>query len=313
MTFFGKPRRRSFHLLTGAILVAASFAVPSFAQDDVPPPGNPGALVARAVQNRLAEGATRHPLRFLWHKKDERQDTTRQVIETPQGDVAMVVATNGRPLTHEAQQAEFARLDNLAAHPELQEHRRKREAEDNARANKLLRLFPTAFNYHYEATENCDLSKIPEIPVPGIQPLATVSAPQPVQQCYRLSFAPNPKFDPPDMTANILQGMAGEIWIAKTEERLVRLNAHLISDVQFGWGFIGRLDKGGTVYLEQADIGGGDWELTRMNLNLTGKAFLFKSLRIRISEEQGQFQRVPTGTDYRKAIEILKTSAPPNR
>ena len=125
-----------------------------------------------------------------------------------------------------------------------------------------------------------------------------------------MSFTPNPKFDPPDMTANVLQGMAGEIWISASEERLVRLKAHLIDDVDLGWGFVARLNKGGTVYLEQADIGGGDWELTRMDLKMTGRAFLFKSITIDISEEEGRFQAVPPGTDYRKAIQMLKDSAP---
>lgn len=296
--------------MAGVLPGAALFALSCAAQAGAPPPGGPAELVRRAVHKHLAEEATHHPQRFFWHKKDEKRDTTREVMETPQGDVAMLVAVHGAPPSQEQQQAEFARLDNLATHPELQEHRRKREAEDNARIDKLMGLLPDALIYRYESTEPCKVSQVPEITVPGVPAPAVMSAPHPEEECYRMSFTPDPKFDPPDMTANILRGMAGEIWISTAQERLVRLQAHLISDVQFGWGFVGRLNKGGTVYLEQSDVGGGDWELTRMDLNLTGKLLLFKSLTVQISEEEGRFQPLPPGTDYRKAIQMLKTSAP---
>jgi hypothetical protein len=69
---------------------------------------------------------------------------------------------------------------------------------------------------------------------------------------------------------------------------------------------VGRLDKGGTVFLEQAQISPGDWELTRMRLNLTGKALLVKSISVKITEEMANYAPVPAGTDYRKAIQMLE-------
>ena len=99
-----------------------------------------------------------------------------------------------------------------------------------------------------------------------------------------------------------MRGMAGEVWIEKSQERLTRLNAQLVADVDFGWGFIGHLDKGGTIYLEQTEMSPHDWELTRMKLNLTGRAFLVKTLNIRMTEEMAHYSPVPTDLDYHKAI-----------
>jgi hypothetical protein len=130
-------------------------------------------------------------------------------------------------------------------------------------------------------------------------------------QCYRLSFTPNPRFTPPDVEAEIFRGMAGEVWIDQAQERLTRLDAHLIANVDFGWGIIGKLDKGGTILLEQADIGGHDWELTTLKLNLTGRALLVKSLNIQIAEQASHFSLVPPGVDYRQAIELLQKSGSP--
>ena len=87
--------------------------------------------------------------------------------------------------------------------------------------------------------------------------------------------------------------MAGEVWIDQAQERLTRLDAHLIANVDFGWGILGKLDKGGTILLEQADIGGHDWEVTAMKLNLRGKALMVKSLSIQITQEASHFSLVP--------------------
>ena len=82
------------------------------------------------------------------------------------------------------------------------------------------------------------------------------------------------------MEANIFRGLAGELWIDQAQERLTRLDAHVIANVDFGWGILGKLDKGGTIQLEQSDIGNHDWELTTLKLNLKGKALMLKSLDI---------------------------------
>jgi hypothetical protein len=74
---------------------------------------------------------------------------------------------------------------------------------------------------------------------------------------------------------------------------------------------VGRLDKGGTVFLEQTQIGDKDWELTRMKLNMTGKALLVKPLSFRVNEEMAHFAPVPPGTDYHAAIKLLEAGQHP--
>jgi hypothetical protein len=283
----------------------------SFAQTTSFPATDPGTLVRRAVAERLAENAAHRPLRYLLHKQDERHNIIQDIIETAQGDVALVVASNGAPLSPAAHQAQIERLHTLAADPALQEHRRKREQEDLDRVNKLLRLLPDAFIYTYAGTETCNVASTPDVHIPG-QPIPPQPAAQQASQvCYRLTFTPNPTFNPPDIGSDILRGMAGDLWMEKSQDRLVRLNAHLIASVDFGWGILGRLDKGGTVFLEQSDVDGGEWELTRMKLNLTGKALLVKSLNYQMTEEMAHFSPVPPNLDYREAIKMLLASQPP--
>jgi hypothetical protein len=274
------PSVMSNRTIIGLILLGLTPAFLSFGQATAV---DPTALVRRATQHRLDASRNHQPLRYLLRKIDERHDTTKDIIETKDGDVARLVAIGGRPLTAEENQAELARLNTLSNHPEIQERRHQHEQKDADRVNRLMRLLPDAFLYRFEGMVSCAQG-----------------------QCYRLSFSPNPRFVPPDVEANIFRGLAGEVLIDQTQERLTRLEAHLISDVDFGWGILGRLDKGGTVLLQQEDIGGHDWEVTEMKLNMTGKALMLKSLNIKITQEANHFSTVVPAVDYREAIKLLE-------
>ncbi len=243
------------------------------------------ALVRRAVQHRLDADKNHPPVRYLIRKTDERHDTTKEIVETADGDVARLVAIDGRPLSAEADRAELARLDTLASHPELQEHRRKGEQRDAERMARLLALLPDAFLYRYEGTTTCAAGP-----------------------CYRLSFTPNPRFTPPDLEADLMRGVAGEVWIDVAQERLTRLEGRFVAQVDFGFGILGKLNKGGTVQIEAADIGGHNWELTRLTLHVAGRALLVTPLNFQITEELSHFTPVSRGLTYRDAIQLLKRS-----
>ena len=268
-------------------LLALALLTDASAQSLPPAQMDATALVRRAVQHRLDAEKSHHPVRYLIHRTDERHDTTKAIIETVDGDVARLIAINGKPLPVEADRAELNRLDTLANHPEMQEHRRKSEQKDAERIDRLLALLPDAFLYRFEGMASCATG-----------------------QCTRLSFTPNPHFTPPNMEADLLRGVAGEVWIDAAQERLTRLEGHFIADVDFGFGILGKLNKGGTVLLEQSDVGGHDWELTRLTLHVTGKALMVKPLSYQINEEASGFAQVAFGLRYRDAIQLLKQTGP---
>jgi hypothetical protein len=241
------------------------------------------AVVRRAVQHRLEAAKNHHPLQYVVRRIDERHDSTKVIIETADGDVARLIAINGKPLSADAAQAELDRLDMLAQHPELQEHRRRNEEKDRDRITHLLSLLPDAFLYRFEGTLPCGQS-----------------------QCYNFSFTPNPHWTAPDLEAGIFRGLAGQLWIDQAQERLVRLDTRFIADADVGFGLIGRLNKGGTALLEQSDVGNGDWELTRLKVHVSGKALIFKSFTYQVDEQTSRFSPVSSGLHYRDAINLLK-------
>ena len=250
-------------------------------------PVSPVALVRRAVQLRLEEEKSHRPVRYVLRKTDGDHETTKEIIETKDGDVARLIAINGQPLTAEQEQTEMNRLDSLSVHPEVQERRRRSEKKDAARIDQLVGMLPDSEVYKLEGMVSCG-----------------------VRQCYRLSFTPNSDFAPPGIEADVLRGFAGEVWIEETQQRLVRLDARLVREVTVGFGILGRLDKGGTMELQQEfEANAQEWQPTVLRMNLSGKALMLKTVNIRIDELASDFAPVPPELGYRDAIAMLKKPA----
>ncbi len=241
----------------------------------------PEEAVQRAAQNELS-ASKQHPFRYTLRKEEAGKITTKEIIETKDGGVARLIAVGDKPLSPDAEAIEIQRLKNLLAHSDIQAHRRRHEQADATRADEMVRLLPTAFIYTFEAIENC-----------------------PSGPCYRLGMKPNPSFTPPDREAEVYHGMAGELWIDEKQERMAKLNVHLITDVNFGWGIVGKLYKGGTILVEQKDVGEGHWEQNLLRLNLTGKVLLIKALTIDTTEQESDYSPVPANWSYQDAVKAL--------
>ena len=76
--------------------------------------------------------------------------------------------------------------------------------------------------------------------------------------------------------------------------------------MDFGWGILGRLNKGGWIVIEQADVGGGQWRTVRFQMQMSGRV-VFKTRVFDTAEEQTNYAPLPQGMGYQKAIEILRT------
>src|SRR6185312_13720504 len=179
-------------------------------------PADAQALVQRALANEIdAAKNAGHPMRYTLHKITPRLTTTKKIVETSDGDVARLTEVNGKPLSHEAEQREMARLDALAANQSDQDHRKQTENSDRARAIKILRALPAAFVYTYTG--------------PGTSTVGPVET---------YSFAPKPGYSPSGMETQILTGMTGNLAVDPVAGRVAHLEGHLRKDLNFGWGIV---------------------------------------------------------------------------
>jgi hypothetical protein len=273
-------------LCTGVLTVACYAQNPTAGTSST---GSPDVMkiVRDASYNEMHAMNQGHPYRYLMHSIDDGKSTSKEIYETKDGDMKRLLASNHRPLTPEQNAAELKRLDHLRADPDEQARQHKKSKANDARDNEMLELLPKAFLFTYAGM------------VPG-----------PNGPCYRLRFEPNPAYQPPDRQGEVYHGMAGELWVDKTQQRMVRFDAHLITDVDFGWGIFGQLYKGGTILVEQKDVGDHHWENTLTRLNLTGKILMVKALTIDSTDEASEFYPVPDA-GYQAAIDYLKTMPVP--
>ncbi len=100
--------------------------------------------------------------------------------------------------------------------------------------------------------------------------------------------------------------------IDATAKRIVKIDGTMMKDVSIGWGIIGHLDKGGKFFVEQAPIAEGQWEITQMRLNFSGKALIFKSIRIDSVDTATDFKKVPR-LSVQQALDMLKKAETPQQ
>lgn len=222
---------------------------------------DPAQLVAQTMHNELNADLNDHSLwTYIEDKVDGDKHTVRKVVETPKGDLHLMLAENGHPLSPEQLKKQEAQLNQIAHDPQALAKDQQAEHEDEQKARALMKMIPTAFLYKYAGHQD------------GI---------------IHLSFRPNPRFNPPTREAKVFHSMAGVMWIQAREKRLVKLAGHLIEDVDFGMGILGKLKKGGTFELDRAEFAPTHWKTTLTDVHLSGRALFFKS----ISEQQREVDR----------------------
>ncbi len=211
-------------------------------------------LVRQTVQNEITSNNGGKKFMFRDYREGLHGSQTKLIVETKGATAGMLVAVDGKPLTPEQRQAEDSRLANLVNNPEELKKKERAEKEDSNHTERIMRAFPGAFIFEYDGT------------VPG---RAGVGSPD--DELVRLKFRPNPSYDPPSHTEQVLTGMEGVILIDANKHRIAQIDGTLFKDVSFGWGILGRLNKGGKFIVEQGCVDGSDWELTRMTLPLPAR------------------------------------------
>lgn len=253
----------------------------------------PVELVRQAVNNEVGSNNSsgRHFM-FKDTKKTAHLNQVKLMVETRDATAGMLIANDGRPLSPQERSQEEARLANYLQNPQELTKKRKQEKEDADHTMRILKALPDAFLYQTDGTE------------PG-----TAVVGHPGDELVRLKFRPNPNYDPPTRTEQVLTGMQGYLLIDATEKRLAEINATLVKEVGFGWGILGHLDRGGRFLVEQADVGGHNWEITHMELSFTGKILLLKKLSIQSTDTFTDFRPVPSDLTFAQGVELLKKQA----
>lgn len=280
--------------LFGLLLLVFIPWVDSTAQGPIPA-GEPRAWAEAAAQNEIViiqhEGT--QPLRYRVRKHNDKGDTTRETIETPQGSVARLIERNGAPLAADEDAAERQRLEDVLAEPDefLRHHKHDQSTHDYA--IQLVKLMPTAMIFSY---------------APGQPQPANAEAKQVV-----LDFHPDPNFHPPTMVSNLLTGLEGRLWIDATTKHVTRAEGHILHPVNFAFGIVARIYPGGSIEFEQADAGAGHWVYSHVTERLTVREMMVKTVPENAEFNASDFRLLPAPVDWQQAIHLLLAMPVPTR
>lgn len=237
-----------------------------------------GQLVREVVYNELNDHRG-HGYWSYWEERHTPQGTRLEdQIETAEGPIARLTMSNGRPLSAEAERQEQERLNQLLASPQKQARHLQQYDEDEKRIGRILALLPDAFLFQYDGQEN---------------------------GCYRLRFRPNPNYLAHSIEARIFHAMSGTLWVDARYKRLARLDGHVEENVDFGYGILGRLYKGGWFQLQRVQVSPTDWKTSRLEVHMCGRALLVKSFARETSMVRGGFTPVPAGMSLAQGMAFL--------
>jgi hypothetical protein len=264
-----------------ACILLGVFALLTTASAQQPPAAE---LVREAIQNQLQDNSHTHF--FAWTQRNYKGHGTQveHLVETPQGIVSRVVLIDDKPLTPAQRRAEDERTRKMLD-PSQMRRKHKEQVEDDERTRKMLAVIPDAFDFVY----------LGSIPGPNGHTLA------------RIKFTPRPSFNPPDRETMVFTGMQGEMLVDENARRLAKIDGVLFKEVNFGWGFLGRLYKGGRFLVEQREVTPSHWEATNMVLHFDGKALMVKSIHIEDNETSWDFRPVQA-MSVEQALNLLAQS-----
>lgn len=236
-------------------------------------------LVRAIVANELKPQDGRHG-RWMYRVEREQQGKkkAKEVVQTGQGSIDRLVAVDGHPLTAKEQQDEKERIGNLVRNPAEQQKLEQTRKKDAEQCKAFFKMLPDALTFIYAGRDG-DLIK--------------------------LSYGPNPGFQPPSREARVFHAMEGEMWVQETQRRLVRIQGQLVADVKFAGGLLGHLEKGGHFNVEQRELSPGQWDLIFMEVDMKGKALFFQTIDVNEKEYRSDFRTVPDGLTLAEAADIL--------
>ncbi|HWY56726.1 MAG TPA: hypothetical protein VNZ03_19830 [Terriglobales bacterium] len=259
-----------------AVLLFVATACAQTTSPDVPV--SPADLIRAVVSSELNRQVDRSHWMYDAEKEEYGKKETKQVVQLREFSVARLTAINGQALLPAQQQEETERIEKLVSHAAEQQKLEEVQKKDAEQCQAFFKMIPDAFLFSYEGREG---------------------------ELIRVSFRPNPSFQPSSREAKVFHALEGEILIQAKERRLAGISGHLVEDVKFRGGLLGHLEKGGKFSVKRSEIGPDQWALTGMEVDMKGKALLLKTIAVQQKEYRHNFRKLADDLSVAEAANIL--------
>lgn len=276
MTIFASSYSRFVKL--GVALLSVALAVSPLLASS--PRKDARAFVRLVVENELKADANDHSKwMYLDDNKIPDGHTLKIVIQTAQGDLFKTLKKGGRALTQDEQKADEKKIDGFVSDASVREKQKRDGEQDSEKAAALTKLLPDAFLWTIASRKGA---------------LTT------------LNFKPDPRFNPPTRESRVFAAMEGTMVVHTKQKRIQQLKGRLTHDVDFGYGLLGKLEKGGTFEIERQQLKPGIWDITQTHIHIHGHALIFKSIGEEQDEVTSHYQPTPPGLSLEDAAKMLK-------
>jgi hypothetical protein len=270
-----------------ALLIAAA-ALPLCGQPAPPPAASLNSesardLVRDMVYNELHDRERDSHWEYRSECVTSSQNLVREQVETDQGPIFRVLALNGTALDEAQREHEDARLNEYVHDPGQIAHILRAHEEDEARLGAVMKILPDAFLFEYAGVPSEDL--------------------------VRIDFRPNPAFVPSGYEARIVHALAGTLTVNTRLRRMIEMRGTMIERVDFGYGILGHVEKGGTFTIHRHQVNTAHWKTDLVDVHIQGKILMLKTVSKDQREARSDFRPVPGGTTLAEARDMLDQAA----
>lgn len=267
------------------VLLIAAAAAPLGAQAPATVSGNSESahdLVRDVVYNELHDRERDSHWEYRSECVSSAQNLVREQVETNQGPVFRLLAENGNPLDPVQREHEDKRLAAYIHSPGQIARVEREHQEDEDRLAAVMGLLPQAFLFDYEGAPTGDL--------------------------VRIAFRPDPAFTPSGYEARIVHSLVGTVIVDARQKRMTEMRGVLTERVDFGYGLLGHVEKGGSFAIHRRQVNADHWKTDLVDVHVEGKILMLKTVNKDQRESRSDFRPVPGGTTLAEAREMLSAA-----
>ena len=264
---FPMEAARTMHLRASFVVALFGLSFVAAQSQNRTPVQSPHDLVADVIYNELRD----RQCDSFWEYRSVRitgsQDIVREQIETGQGPIYRVLEDHNRPLDAEQREKEEQRLQDLVTHPGAMTTVEQDHLKDEARMERVIKMLPDAFLYEYDGPAEGD--------------------------DVRLTYRPNPAYVPATWEDRVVHALSGALVVNQRQKRMVSMKGTMLYRVDFGYGLLGYIDKGGIFEVRREQVSEARWKTSLVDVHIQGRVFLLHTVSKDQREERSNFRPVP--------------------
>jgi hypothetical protein len=233
-------------------------------------------IIQKSVQANQADFAANPNFNYKETDRTPDGSKTYQVTMIEGTPYHRLIAVNGDPLSPDREEQEIRKQEQVTAQrkaesPSQRQQRITKWQQDQKRDQNMIDQLTKAFDFKLIGEGEARGSKI-----------------------WKLRATPKPGYNPPNMDAQVLTGMQGELWIDQNTYQWVRVTAQVIHPVSIG-GFLAQVEPGTRFEMEKIPAPGGSWQISHFSVHSHSRVLLL--FHHHSNEEERYFDYRPVAHD----------------